>query len=335
MTINVMEGYLNIVREKINKYMKLVFDNRYNKRIYDQYINAYIDIRYNNYSKAEDDFDDGLTLRKKILHTLQAVENNILENNPEQKELVDCMRIFFYYILYFDNVVYYKSLENKIDQIYKLRIKLLNKNNEDFKDNLLNLLNETDKKEKEFFDEFRGEKFKLKISEYSKKNVYRVNLETNIEFPEIYSQIAIKKAFNTGLVKEDKLYIEYYLIAIQIVNDLKKQNFKKQYIVEFADSILEKEKKIKGLLNILDSSCIQDKLSFKIRYKEYTKHKKEIEQLIKNGYHIAVILDDSFEVNSYEIQKLDMFKYVLVNESLEKYEQIKNYKEQIKNMIQI
>lgn len=336
MTINVMDEYLNeIVKDKIIKYMKLIFDYKYDRKICGRFIDSYIKIRYNNYSNIDKEMRENISLRQRILEALQSTQKILIEDYPEDTVLIKNMHMFFYYILYFDGVVYYKNIEDKIDKIDKMRRKVLNRNNETFKEELRNLLQEFETKEEEFFDRFRTKEFELKISEYNKKSVFRVNVKANIKFPELYSEIAIKKAFNTGLVKEEKLYIEYYLIALKIIIDLKKLNFKRQYIAEFSDTLLKKDKKIKGVLNIINNEAIQDKLSLKIKYEKYKEFEQEIEDLIKSGFHIAIILDNSFEVNYYNIEKLNMFSYVIVNESLENYDEIMNYRNSIRNLIEV
>ena len=336
MTINVMDEYLNeIVKDKIIKYMKLIFDYKYDRKICGRFIDSYIKIRYNNYSELDKEMRENISLRQRILEALQSTQKILIEDYPEDEVLIKNMHMFFYYILYFDGVVYYKNIEDKIDKIDKMRRKVLNRNNETFKEELRNLLQEFEIKEEEFFNKFTTKEFELKISEYNKKNVFRVKVKANIKFPELYSEIAIKKAFNTGLVKEEKLYIEYYLIALKIITDLKKLNFKRQYIAEFSDTLLKKDKKIKGVLNIIDNAAIQDKLSLKIKYKKYKEFAHEVEDLIKSGFHIAIILDNSFEVNYYNIEKLDMFSYVIVNEELENYDEIMNYRNSIRNLIEV
>ena len=336
MTINVMDEYLNeIVKDKIIKYMKLILDYKYDRKICGRFIDSYIKIRYNNYSNIDKEMRENISLRQRILEALQSTQKILIEDYPEDTVLIKNMHMFFYYILYFDGVVYYKNIEDKIDKIDKMRRKVLNRNNETFKEELRNLLQEFETKEEEFFDRFRTKEFELKISEYNKKSVFRVNVKANIKFPELYSEIAIKKAFNTGLVKEEKLYIEYYLIALKIITDLKKLNFKRQYIAEFSDTLLKKDKKIKGVLNIINNEAIQDKLSLKIKYEKYKEFEQEIEDLIKSGFHIAIILDNSFEVNYYNIEKLNMFSYVIVNESLENYDEIMNYRNSIRNLIEV
>lgn len=336
MTINVTDEYLEkIVKSKITKYMKLIFEYRYDKKICDKFIDSYIKIRYNDYSDIDKEMKENISLRQRILEALRSTQKFLIEEYLEDEKLINDMLMFFYYILYFDGVVYYKNLDDKIEKIYKMREKIFRKNNESFKTELNDLLEEFDKKEEEFLKKFETDEFELKISEYSKKRVYRVNLKANIKFPMIYSETAIKKAFTTGLVREDKLYIEYYLICLKIINDLKKLNFKRQYIVEFADSLLKKDKKIKGILNIINNPAIQDKLSLKIKYEKYLEFSAQIDELIREGYHITVILDDSFKPDYYSVEKLSIFSYVLINENLENYEEIMKYKRSIRNLIEI
>lgn len=324
MTINVMDEYLELLKKYINKYIKLIFEYRYSKEICERYISKYIDVRYYDFYKEE--VDQGLTLRKKVMHILRKESEKLCEIYPENVNNINNMCLFFYYIMYFDNVIYCKNTEKQIENIYKLRIKLLNKENEEIKTELNQLFTEWNNEKENFFEKFEDKEFNIKISNYkNSKNVYRINLEHKIKFPILFSEIAINKAFNTGLINEDKLYIEYYLTALKIIKDIVKQDFKKQYIVEFADSLLSKEKKIKGILNIIDNPVIQEKINLKIRYEKYMQYKNEIHELMRKGYKIAIIVDNSFEVNYTNLEKLDLFSYVLVSNTLYKYYEILDY----------
>ena len=324
MTINVMDEYLEILKKYINKYMKLIFEYRYSKEICERYISKYIDVRYYDFYKEE--LDQGLTLRKKVMHIFRKESEKLGEIYPENVNNINNMCLFFYYIMYFDNVIYCKNKEKQIENIYKLRIKLLNKENEEIKTELNQLFTEWNNEKENFFEKFEDKEFNIKISNYkNSKNVYRINLEHKIKFPILFSEIAINKAFNTGLINEDKLYIEYYLTALKIIKDIVKQDFKKQYIVEFADSLLSKEKKIKGILNIIDNPVIQEKINLKIRYEKYMQYKNEIHELMRKGYKIAIIVDNSFDVNYTNLEKLDLFSYVLVSNTLYKYYEILDY----------
>ena len=150
-----------------------------------------------------------------------------------------------------------------------------------------------------------------------------------------YSEFAINKAFQVGLMAEDKLVVEYYLVVIQILKDILKLNFKRKYILEFADTLLKKPKKIKGFLNIINSSAVQEKVSLKIRYEQFVQNKETIYELMRNGYKITIILDNSFDVTFKNIETLEMFEFVIVNRDLKKYNEIKQNIQELNNIIEI
>lgn len=334
MTINLMNKYIEITKNYITKYMKLVFEYKYDKEICDSYLYTYVNVRYNNFFK--EDLDSNLTLRKKIIYSLKSKTDYLIENYNEKKQIINNMGIFFLYIMYFDDVIKKQEIKNQVENIYKLRIKVLNKKDEEFKINLFNILNEWNEEKNKFLNKFESKEFNLKISNYRGiKNVYRVNLEQNIKFPMIFSEIAINKVFNNGIINEDKLYIEYYLITVKIIRDILKQDFKKQYIVEFAKTLLEKNKKIKGILNIIEHQAVQDKINLKLKYKDYDENKEQIYELMRSGFKIAIILDNSFEVNYINLEKLNMFSYILINKNLDNYSEIIKNKNILKNIIEI
>ena len=123
MAINIMNQYINLTKKEINDYMRLVFGNKFNKDYNEAYVEKYINIRYYNFYEN----DVNSTIRRKILDYLKQTEEEMSINHIEDRELLEQMRIFFYYVLYFDNVVYYKDLGMVIKKISKLRNKILNK----------------------------------------------------------------------------------------------------------------------------------------------------------------------------------------------------------------
>lgn len=328
MTINILNKYIEITKKQINVYMKLVFGNRFSKKYCDIYAQKYINIRYYNY--YEEDIND--SIRKKIIDHLKKEQDELIINNINDRVLLEQMCIFYYYVLYFDNVIHSKDLKKTIYKIGKLRKRILNKDSDNFETELYEIMQQYIKEKREFIEKFESEEFYIKISNYPDRiNVFRINLKNNIKFPLVYSEYAIKKAFEMGIVNEDKLIVEYYLTTIQVLKDIIKLNFKKQYIVEFSTTLLKKSKKLKSLLNIIDNSAIQEKICIKIRYENLMQYKEKIYELMQHGYNIALIIDNSFEVNFKNIESLKLFKYVIVNKSLKQYEEIKN--EKIKNVI--
>lgn len=328
MTINIMDKYIEITRKQINEYMKLVFGRKFNKKYCDAYTEKYINIRYYNYY----DEDIHSTIRRKIVYYIKQEQESLAINNIDDRILIEQMRIFYYYLVYFDNVTYCKDLRKTAEKIDKLRNKMLNKKEEGFAEKLYNTMQEYIQAKQDFIEKFESTDFYIKISNYPDRlNVYRINLKNNIKFPKVYSEFALKKAFETGIINEDKLLVEYYLTSIQILKDIIKQNFRRVYVVEFATTLLKKTNKIKNLLHIISNSAIQEKICIKIRYENFAKNREKIYELMKQGYNIALILDDSFEVNYKNIESLRLFKYIILNKHLDNYEEIKN--NNIKNII--
>lgn len=333
MTINIMEQYIEITKKQIEEYMELVFKDKFNKGYCELFTERYINIRYYNYYENE----VIETMRRKILNHLKQVGEDIIINNINDRELIENMRIFFYYVLYFDDVVYYKDLKNKIQQISKIRERIYGYSSEQFTDELYEKMQEYIKQKKEIMNRFLSDNFFIKLTNYpDKTKIFRVNLKyKNIKFPLEYSEFAINKAFQVGLMAEDKLVVEYYLAVIQILKDILKLNFKRKYILEFADTLLKKPKKIKSILNIISSSAVQDKVSLKIRYEYFVQNKEIVYELMRNGYKITIILDNSFDVTFKNIETLQMFEFVIISRELKEYSEIKQNIKELKNIIEI
>lgn len=333
MTINIMNEYIELTKKQINEYMRLVLGDKYNQNYCDLFAERYINIRYFNY--YENEFYE--TMRRKILDHLKKIGEEIVINNIDDREVIEIMRVFFYYVLYFDNVVYYKDLRQKIGQIAKVKKRVFNEEIYDFEEKLYEKMQQYINQKEELIQTFSSDEFYIKLTNYPDKlKVYRVNLKfNNIKFPLEYSDFAINKAFQMGLVNEDKLVVEYYLIVLQILKDVLKLNFKKKYILEFAETLLKKPKKIKSILNIIDNEAIQDKVSLKVRYEQFLKNQETVFELMRQGYKIAVILDNSFQPSFKNMENLQMFEFVIINRNLKQYEEIINNKGNLNNIIEI
>ena len=319
MSINIVEQYINLTKKTVNEYMKLIFERKFSKKYCDMFNEKYINVRYYNF--YEDDI--GTTTRKKILNYLKKEEEEISMNNIDDRELIEQMRLFYYYVLYFDDVVRFRSLEEIIKKITKLRKKILGKETEDFEKNLSKIVIEYKEQKEELLKRFESDEFSIKITNYKDRvNVYRINLDYDIKFPLEYSTYAIKKAFTTGIIDEDRLIIEYYLTVVKVLRDVIKQNFKRHYVVEFTATLLEKPKKLKNLLKIIDEPMTQEKISIKIRYEDFMQNKDKVYELMREGYNFTVVLDKTFEVEYQNLEKLKMFKYVIVNRNLTYCEEI-------------
>ena len=330
MTTNVMEEYIKITKEELIELMKIVFERSYDKSIATRFIDCYIDIRFYNFYER----DEQLSFRKNFLNALKEEENRLLKEFPEKRKVIENTGLINYYLLYFDKMSKRTNIKDNIEKLHKIRKKYLLKDNEDFKQTFYNTLLNYTKIKEDFIKKFETNKFFLKFTSYENiKNVYRVNIRYNIKFPSIYSMQAIENAFNRGLIQEDKLFVEYYLLAIHVIEDIIKANFKKQNIAEFDVKLLKKQNKLKSLLNIINNPAIQDKINLKITYSEFCNNKEEIYNLMRNGYRFAVILDETFTPDYINIEKLQVFNFIIASKELRNYEKISA--ENLKNFITI
>ena len=332
MTNNIMLEYIKITQKEILEYMKLIFGNQYSNKLALRYMDAYLNVRfYNFYPK-----DNNLPFRKNYLNAIKEEEASILRSMPEKQKLVEHMGLFFYYILYFDKISYKVDIDEMIEKLYKMRKKILGKDEQNFKDKFYNIYTSYLNEKEAFLKQLKTDEFFLKITDYEGvNNAHKVLLKYNIKVPEIYSGISIEKAFNTGIIAEDKLEVEYNLITLKVLDDILKGNFKRQYIVEFAISLIDKPKKMARILNIIDNSAVQDKVSLQIKYKDFMNNKDTIYDLMRNGFKFSVILDETFEPIYTNFEKLNIFQFTIGSKNLKYFDEIIANKPIIKKLIEI
>ena len=129
--------------------------------------------------------------------------------------------------------------------------------------------------------------------------------------------------------------MEYYLITAQVIQDILKGNFKKQYIVEFNPNLLKKNRKLNQLLEIINNSAIQDKVNMRIEYADFIKNKDKVYDLMRNGYRLAIVLDNTFEPEYANFQRLNAFNYILANKKLKYFDKILLNEQELNGLIKI
>lgn len=330
MAKNIINKYIELNKKELNSYMRLIFKDNYKYDFIESFTNEYVKIRYYNF---KDDMD--LTFRQRLIPQLKELKENLMKENVEDQELIERIYVMYIYILRFDTITYNKDIRITISKFEKICRKTLKKEFQNFQEEFYNIYTKYENEKNEIINSLDSKEFILKISNYSIKNVYRVNIEYNIRFPEIYSKIAIQRAFDTGITNEDKLMVEYYLICQNIIKDIQKGNFDKHYILELAPSIIPKKKKLNSLLSIIDNQLTQEKISLKIKYSEFQIYKEDVYELMRDGFKIAIILDDKFIPNYDNLEKLSVFSYIILNQKLKRYDEIIENKVILNNLIEI
>ena len=71
------------------------------------------------------------------------------------------------------------------------------------------------------------------------------------------------------------------------------------------------------------------------KFEEFLKNKDVVYELMRDGYRFAVVIDNSFEVNNKSVEILQMFKFVILNKQIKKYNEFAPYKDKLQNILEI
>ena len=337
---NIMDEYIDFTSKKIKKYMKLIFRKEYDEQIVQEYLKTYINSRYYN---INDDENSSRPFYLKITDSLNNKEKVLKKRFQEEKHIfISNAKKAFVFMLFFDNV---RKVENfkRIDSIKEVVEQLTIVSREEFKikqpDDFEGTLYKeitNDMIEKDvFLDNFETEKFILDLKKSNKNdNLYYTTLEFDFKLPIQYSEAAIEKVYNTGIIAENKLEIEYTLLSVVALRDILNGNFKDRYIAEFTNSLFSKKQKFESLLGIVGNEGLQDKIYINIFYKDLYKNREMILEYINRGYNFVISLDDFLE-SVEEVKKLKMFKYVILPQDINLYKEVKKNKATFSNLIEI
>lgn len=245
---NIMDMYISYTEKIIKKYMRTIFDRRYNDEVVSEYIKTYINARYYNIvhmeKKARAFYQrimDELNYKAEILRKRSTIEN---------KEIIDNVLDVFNYILFFDNVRNVENIKNYKDlravvselvEVRKAKFKIRTDN--DFTEKLYKEIMDNMLEKEIFLEKLESTDFLLQF-ERNKQNpdLFLVKIDHQINMPKQYSDEAIEKVFNTGIIAEDKLRVEYLLLSVVALKDILNGEFKDTYIAEFTSSLLEKKR---------------------------------------------------------------------------------------------
>lgn len=327
MYCNVLETYISFTEKNIIEYLRMILEKKYDKKIVSELTKAYIDSKYYGYNVELENQKFG----KEIIKNLKIRKINLTKKFPKKETDITETFNLFKYIFYFEGLKKDKTLDEIIEEISRRRVKKYNcmpaqENN--FKVGLKKRVEADIEKKNKFIKEFDTDKFELIVSKNRDYSIfYDVDLKHHIKFKEVFKEEAIENVFNSGLTAEDKLIVEYSLLSKHVLQDILKARFEKTYFVNYTISLLKKKRKNKQILNIIDNQVALDKIVLKITYKEFTKNKYDIYDLMKKGFRFAVIVDSE---NNIDNTNLNMFKFILVTKD---HPKLKKYMAKYKNVI--
>lgn len=305
---NISKDYVSFVKKNIYSYIKLIMGNYFDKAIFDALLDTYINVRY--YNMYESKYKDPVS---NINYYLKSRVSKLMVDNNNYQNVIKEMDRLFKYIYYLDDVKKCDNLRLMILEIDKYRVNNLGINDGDFILKFSNLVKSNEKRKKKYLQEIDSDKFVIREIKTNNKRVSFCELEYDIKFPKIYSEYAISRVYNKGIINEDRLFITYYLVTGKILKNVKSLDYDKDYIVEFPLSIFSKEDKFNRLIKIIDSEMIRNNIVISITYTEYLEYKDYIDEFIGKGYKIAVIIDDKFDYKERSMIWINVFSYIITD----------------------
>ena len=319
---NVMNEYISFTKKCFHKYLKLILVDFYNKDICEEFINTYIGIRYSDFL---DSSSTKLSLQAKIEKAVEQTKKMLLKDMTDYEEIIEVTSLFIPYFYYLDQLYILETQKKTISDIYKDRKSVLDLE-DDFVNEMGTMLKEDIKKRKDFLTEFESDTFTLDLKPFNTKdgNQIDVRLLNDIKFPDLYSDLAIRKAEESDVISEDLECITLLQVSALIINNLMTCEFDKVYYVRVSDSLFDKKSKLSRVFGIVDNPYVQDRLRIILNYKCFVKNKADIMELVRNGFVFALNLDDSFEFSSDNIEYLELFDKILIKTDKYYYKDMKN-----------
>lgn len=313
---NIIDTYTSYFKKMIHNYCKIVLEKYYIKDIVDEFINNYISYNFYDFY-APDSRVKSIMIQKNF----ENLKNTMNKETLYYKGEIDVNYKMFLYAKNLIEMVEYNN--DLINEIILFKNTLIEENKEQNKIIEQEIKSAFERKD-EFFSSFKTNDFYLDYKKTNIKNLYDTSLKYNIKFPEIYSNFAINKAYQRDLVNEQKIFVCYYMLSFELLNDNIYCKPNKYYLLDFDYTIFSKDQKIKRLFKIIDNDLIKDRFIFKITYKEYKTMEKNIKEMISNGYKIALIIDDDFIINDKILLQLNMFYYIIINDEKYNFKELKD-----------
>lgn len=303
MSINIAKRYIDFSNECLIQYMKLIGGSKISKANFKEILVTYNGVRYYNYYPTVSH-----NKNSNLNYYLSEKMHELYSEYSEEKirTLLELVK----FILSLD-FIHLDQIEGAVLTAESIRDD--KKQNIDFQHELTKLLKENLTRKLKYLSEFKSDVFTLKYSRTNNPKVALVDLDYDIKFPVLYSEIAIRKVYNSGIIDEQKLFIEYSLITVKILKEIINNDFVSKYIVDFPYSIFDKKAKKTRLFNLIDNDAIKEKLVIKMDSLQYELNQDTVIEMIQNGYKMAIELNYDFDFNKNNLKRLEIFEYIIVD----------------------
>lgn len=303
---NVLDEYVSYIEKNLKNISKLTLDKYFVSKHFNELFDVYKKVRYYDvFEIKKNSFKENVSyyLDKKVLDTI-----NMEDLTEKDRFAFEVLSEIF--LIDFDKNL---SVDKYILKLSKKRKDYFGFSEDNFEKNLSNIIKELVDKKNKFMSNFFSKNFEVNYYLTNLKKVYNVTISHNIKFPKLYSEYAIDKVYNTDIIGEDKLFIEYQMVNVRFLSEIIQGDFSKNYLLEFQTTIFDKKEKLVRLLKLIDNDITKENFSMKIDYFYYKNNKDIILDLINNGYNFCIFLDNSYNSDDENNNLINtVFKYIMI-----------------------
>lgn len=305
MARNVVKDYLDYEKQNLINYISLITDKKLNSNICNMIVDTYIDVRYfNAYASIKKNPIDNIEY-----YVIEKFKKNYIDKNTRKNALlmIDALIVLRYVILFEK----YNSKEEAKDGLeqYERKVREKYKDTSILVSGVIKDIKSNYQKKDRFLKELLSTDFVIDKKITNISNVYDVILENNINIPDLFSDIAVNRVYNTGTINEDKMLVYYTLLSREILLDMINYNYDNKYLIDFPTSIIDRKSKLDNLLKIFNIDYLKERMVMEITYHDYKENKDEYDDLIHEGYSFAVIIDDEIKD---DLVLFNVFSYIIV-----------------------
>lgn len=306
MARNIVKDYIDYDKEYIREYINIITEKKLNSKICDMIIDTYVNIRYFDMYEhiKKNPIDD---IEYYVISKFKKYYDD--KNREKNVPLIASALIIIRYVFLIEKYAKNKKASKNLEVFEQ---KLISKydNTKVIVSNLMKTIKENNVKKERFISKLLSNDFSLIKSETNIKNVYDAFLENSVKIPDLYSDLAINRVYNSGIIYEDRMLVFYTLITREILIDMVNYNYNCNYLVSFPHSLIDKKNKLNNLFKIIDLDYLKERVVLEVLFSDYLDKKDSYDALIHEGYSLAVSLD--IEIND-KLTLLNIFSYIIVN----------------------
>lgn len=324
---NIIEKAILIKKEEINELIELLNRNEEFKKneptIKDKLIDSYIDAKYYNHCGNINLSYNGNNKMLRVDSLIETIGENLKksykESDTKYSEKVDKFVKLMLLVNHLEEDYKIEDLTKKKDTYNKRILKYIKFNDLSQKDlkklitNLIKVQRTYSGMIKFIQSKIETNMFNLKFNKLTRKDMYAVELEHNIQFSKVYSDYIVDKTYSEGIIAEDKVKVLVNLLLSQLVKDMYAGEFNKKYFIYIPESLYAKDNKLDQVFDMLDDEFAKKNINILLAYNGLSDNKKTIKNLIKRGFNFSVDMNDVELLKKSDIKELYILEHIFIS----------------------